>query len=503
MRAESEEKVALERGEPEEELHPSDEASASRSATSGTLKWLRGVRGSAVLPAFAIISITLLLLVVLRSLCLHANSKQKVSPGLVERRLATGDEDEEPGGNPISLSPEICRQVQESLSQLEGSGTEASSPSPEQRLAPTGKGHPTDEEMGETSTGSAAEGHEESEAGAPGTAHELFELTDSEWLDGMLTAEDEEELSPEWLFELDEHVSLNEGSSRIGGASESLAGGSAGGGFKFGGMPSTRHWKPMSSDSEESDSSGSHSQPSSPGSSESDSHESAEDADRRGSGSNNSEESLQTEGGYASESDRQGSSSSTTSPPQGEPLDLTTSRGKHDDGAGSDPAVRNILLKPTVNQSDLERLILLTAHLVRLGTTAMPYLPSGHAKAAMVRALACRFLVLEAIWAIGDVVGPALNKEYWWHTFSEKVAGSSLDLHLRPKKRNPARINEKLVALLYEALLKYRLGVRPSAEEAREIKEALFCGPSAPVAFKGPAWDTLRRDFEGSSGQRC
>ncbi|KAL8270776.1 hypothetical protein Esti_005292 [Eimeria stiedai] len=89
MRAKSERCLALER-RPEEELHRSHKAPFLWFKKFGALKWLKRIRASAVWPEFAIISLTLLALVVLRSLSVHVTSKQKKSLGLVEWRLAAG-----------------------------------------------------------------------------------------------------------------------------------------------------------------------------------------------------------------------------------------------------------------------------------------------------------------------------------------------------------------------------------------------------------------------------
>ncbi|KAL8443156.1 hypothetical protein Emed_006940 [Eimeria media] len=542
MRATTEQYLALER-QPDEELSPFHEASPFWSGESGTLKWLKGVRLSTVSPAFAIISVALLVLVVLRSLCTHITSKQKESLGLVERRLAAGGDDEGERDAPSPPTPEICMQIQQGLQPVNGSETEtAPTPSPPP-LTP----HPLEEGTHETPTGPEAKesglGHEAPGDDQEGAEIEWPEISANDIFEGMMAAEDDDVGLAEWLLDPEQtYPFYDDHSYAAQGFSGPRAGGSGTGGSGFQGAQATRHWKPMSSDSEESDSGESHSQPSSPSGSESIGlPEPAGPADKSGG-----LELAHLKESPASDSSRRASSSSTSSASPGEPLESGTSPEEAGATPGGDPAeapstssasaggsaghvapstsrdpfyrvplrdpsiqlppfdyhasdlwapssnslspalvqVRNILVQQSVDFVDGERLQLLAAHLVRLGKEAMPNIPSEHAKAAMVRALACRFLLMDALWGICETVGPPMKREQWWPIFAERLLGPSTEMHVRPKKRNPARAQEKLLLQLQDALLKFRQGVRPSAEEAQTIKRALFCGLFALPQFK-------------------
>ncbi|KAL8451207.1 hypothetical protein Emag_002826 [Eimeria magna] len=590
MRATTGRNLAFER-QPDEEvlLH---EGPSLWSGKSKTLKWPRGVRASAVSPAFSIITLTLLALVVLRSLCLHITSKQNESLGMVDRRLAAGGDHGEAMGNPSLVTPEICTRIQGGLHPVEKGGNGTPLPSSAKLMPPTGKKPSIEDGTSKTSTGPKAKrgrlDHEASGGNYQSAVIEWPDISTAEFIEGMLAAEDEEVAFEEWLLDPEEDVPIDEEKfpAAEGGSAPSV-GRSASSAFDFQWMSATRQWKPMSSASGESGSTDTQSQPSRPRGSESiDLPEPAEFTDKEGSLSNGTRESLHSKESYMSDLSPRGSSSSTSPPSSKEPFELATSRKEDNATAGFNPAVsliralmvckaevdchgnfmqeeppstsiasmrlgaqhiaagspdpfyrvpsrdpalhlppfdydapdiwapasnalvralvqaRNILVQQSLDLTDLERLTLLAAHLVRLGKEAMPRIPCEHAKAEMVRALACRFLLLDCLWAVCEAVGPSMDRNKWWPIFSESVVGGSAEKQARKRRRKPARSREKLESELREALLKFKRGVRPTTDEALALKEALFVGPSAPVPFKGLSWNTLKRDIEGSSDQR-
>ncbi|KAL8443157.1 hypothetical protein Emed_006941 [Eimeria media] len=162
-------------------------------------------------------------------------------------------------------------------------------------------------------------------------------------------------------------------------------------------------------------------------------------------------------------------------------------------------SARKCLAKHHLNGGEMELLRISATYLVTLGKNGMPEVPAEPTPSMLVQALAHRYLTMDATWAACEALGSAMNKELWWVDFAQRVVGTSRDAVVGFAKRVPTSSQLSLIQELRDALSKFLQGVRPSLKEARALKQALFCQPDSPAAFKKPSWDPFREDLGGSS----
>ncbi|KAL8433598.1 hypothetical protein Efla_000742 [Eimeria flavescens] len=157
-------------------------------------------------------------------------------------------------------------------------------------------------------------------------------------------------------------------------------------------------------------------------------------------------------------------------------------------------STRRLLAQPRLNQASVERLMIIAGYLVRLGREKMPPVGDNRTPKILVKALAYRYLLLDAVWAICEAIGPSMMKHSWWSDFAEQVVGELTDMTPRFAALSRSAAYRDLMTRLSDALSSFMRCIRPSLQEAQWLKWAIFCNPSAPAIFKRSSWDAWRSD---------
>lgn len=155
--------------------------------------------------------------------------------------------------------------------------------------------------------------------------------------------------------------------------------------------------------------------------------------------------------------------------------------------------IRSLLVKEELSERDVNELIAATeravCHLFYFHQS--PIIKLGAAQAAMV--LARRYLMLDAVVSVMQVVGPAMVAHQWW---PELAAALPTTLHFgythSPYRRTKAL--EELATRLSTAVELLKKCIRPSPQETVELKRELFCRKSSPQCFMGLQWEAWRLD---------
>ncbi|KAL8440516.1 hypothetical protein Efla_007737 [Eimeria flavescens] len=116
----------------------------------------------------------------------------------------------------------------------------------------------------------------------------------------------------------------------------------------------------------------------------------------------------------------------------------------------------------------------------------------GKRPTEVVRALSARFMCLDAVLSVIQVVGPPMNPQEWFPDF---VAAIPTEYTPPRAKRNAVSWgNVRLAVRLSEALALLKQGIRPPAEVMINLKRDILHVETGATNLRGPAWDTWRSD---------
>lgn len=154
-------------------------------------------------------------------------------------------------------------------------------------------------------------------------------------------------------------------------------------------------------------------------------------------------------------------------------------------------SLREVLSRREVHGSALKTLLRSCEDLVEFLITAPQTERNTDFPCFLQEALGRRFLALDAVWCICELLGPAAQKEKWWRTMMDSV----LEL---PQLRIPQTMHQhsrfplvmKLAAVLYE----YNDGQRPPPREVVQLKRDLFDMNTGPRFFRYERWNPWRED---------
>ena len=161
--------------------------------------------------------------------------------------------------------------------------------------------------------------------------------------------------------------------------------------------------------------------------------------------------------------------------------------------------VQQMFSKPRLCRNDFPDLMSLAYDLVRYATTRLATDLSGETTYGLVAPLARRFLLLDSLWVICEVVGAPMNKGQWWDKLMETMPNPQ---DISPPPRFPRRGWYYFVEQLIAALEIYRTGGRPAPEMVVEIKRKIVSKEVGHPLFQSHLWDLWRqldKEFSGSS----
>ncbi|KAL8433587.1 hypothetical protein Efla_000731 [Eimeria flavescens] len=163
---------------------------------------------------------------------------------------------------------------------------------------------------------------------------------------------------------------------------------------------------------------------------------------------------------------------------------------------------RAILAKPVVTASDVHELLSCGQKIIHYATAHMSRPLAGTKSSQFLPRLSMRFLVADTLYCVCEVVGPAMNKSYWWDKLMSTMLAS-------PPQWAPKYLGSGLVASrrqlaerLISAFDHYRAGQRPAAREVVQMKQEILCGEYMFSVFKDFSWDPWReadKEFQESS----
>lgn len=161
--------------------------------------------------------------------------------------------------------------------------------------------------------------------------------------------------------------------------------------------------------------------------------------------------------------------------------------------------VHKIFVKTSLSKEEAQKLISKAAELFAYSLKCLKGDLEGGDVENAVEGLARRFLVLDAMWSIGAVVGEAADKGTWWRAAVKALIGRLEDWEAKfEKKHKQSRSKMRhLIPMLVLALRALKAGARPAPQFVVEIKKRLF-GEHAPAYFRTREWNKMRRLVEVS-----
>ncbi|CDJ54012.1 hypothetical protein EBH_0065650 [Eimeria brunetti] len=153
--------------------------------------------------------------------------------------------------------------------------------------------------------------------------------------------------------------------------------------------------------------------------------------------------------------------------------------------------IRELLTKEQLESNELQALITHAEQLVKYtmwsSVSDLGPLTLRHVQ----QVLGHRFIILDALWCITEVVDPAMRNEEWWTVTVNKLAKAP-EYKLTPFEMGGIR--HFSVTRMISALKEYQRGNRPAAREVVQLKQVLFCSLIGPLVFRRPEYDGYRQD---------
>ena len=111
---------------------------------------------------------------------------------------------------------------------------------------------------------------------------------------------------------------------------------------------------------------------------------------------------------------------------------------------------------------------------------------------AVAELVARQFLVLDALWCIGEALRSPVSGQRWWNDLMQKVQLPKkwLDSPFRPGRPGLRPFLHRMV----RAIEQYRAGVCPPPQNVVGIKQTIFRYPCINVEFRNARWNPWRED---------
>ncbi|KAL8424246.1 hypothetical protein Efla_007295 [Eimeria flavescens] len=158
--------------------------------------------------------------------------------------------------------------------------------------------------------------------------------------------------------------------------------------------------------------------------------------------------------------------------------------------------VRQLLLRPTLNQADADLLVNLSeklaSHAVHMMASDISFLRPYAAAEQMGR----RFMLFNALYSASLALGASWSLEPWWELLASKMTTDYL--YYAEFRANVNKFNVALTDDLMEALRLYKLGMSPTNADIISLKFRLFCKPQSPYFLRDASWRPWREDGESA-----
>lgn len=165
--------------------------------------------------------------------------------------------------------------------------------------------------------------------------------------------------------------------------------------------------------------------------------------------------------------------------------------------------IRTILKKAVMSTRDVDILKSAVENIAAYVFHHMQASVEGRTPSRAVRRLAHTLLMLDAMFAACEAVGPKAHRERWWPTLMQKIetrfSASSSSLvtfaafsDAASDAAKTALLNNELAKNINLAINTYKAGVRPPADVLVPLKRQIFCGSIA--AFMIARWEPWRQD---------
>lgn len=158
-------------------------------------------------------------------------------------------------------------------------------------------------------------------------------------------------------------------------------------------------------------------------------------------------------------------------------------------------SLRALLLKEELSEAEVKKVMSMAPSLLHFVSTWSPSQLEKLRPFDAINPVACRFLVVDALWSICSVVGPNMNQAEWWDRLMEHVAIPE-SLVSYPLFAGAANDWRPFLASARDALEVFRRGRRPSPEAVVALKREILCNPGFHRRFKGRLWEPWRKDDE-------
>ena len=156
--------------------------------------------------------------------------------------------------------------------------------------------------------------------------------------------------------------------------------------------------------------------------------------------------------------------------------------------------MRLLLLKPVLDAAAVESLMTTAELLANHARNFMGFSVDSLIPVQAVEHLGRRFLLLDALHSAAQVLGPSMQLSAWWQDLLNRVPSSYNRDVTGPQRQIRVVVNLELARRLSHALELYKAGSAPTPEEVITLKRDLFHMPGAPGIFKHAEWDCWRED---------
>ncbi|KAL8433595.1 hypothetical protein Efla_000739 [Eimeria flavescens] len=158
--------------------------------------------------------------------------------------------------------------------------------------------------------------------------------------------------------------------------------------------------------------------------------------------------------------------------------------------------IRMILLKEKLKREDMRHLMSAAEHVIAFAQRYMTKSVSAVKSFRLLVAYGRRFMLLDALWCVCEVVGSAMRRDVWWQSFARSVVA--------PLPYEPTDLDSTILQIagnkdvlrlrLWANLQVFVRGARPSPKDIVEIKRELLCFGSSPLVMADSDWLRWKAD---------
>lgn len=148
--------------------------------------------------------------------------------------------------------------------------------------------------------------------------------------------------------------------------------------------------------------------------------------------------------------------------------------------------VRELLALPELNATHVGLMVWHTEHLINYVLHAHQAPVGKVAPHRAIRDLGVRYLILEAIFCVIQILGPQMGAASWWPRLISSIPTDYQGYPLGPRTSEATRDHMEMARRLSAALQSLKNGIRPSLATTVSLKQQLLCGHDiVPLQFFG------------------